>query len=77
MSTTFMTDIDVNNNVTSYQEHIEAYKHMGKKDLELNFDRFVALLQNDDLSRDNQDVLCDLLDVIAHELYVRVNKKLH
>lgn len=52
-------------------------KRMNKSQLETNFDLNVAKLE---IFRDDNkalELICNVLDAIAHELYTRVNHKLH
>jgi hypothetical protein len=61
----------------SMQDVLNSFRHMNKKDLEINFDLNVARLEVHKENDNNAAIICDILDAIAHELYTRIGHKLH
>ena len=59
------------------QDMYKSFKTMNKKELEANFDLQVVRLEI--FKEDNKltELICDILDAIAHELYTRINHHLH
>jgi translation elongation factor EF-1beta len=61
----------------SVKETLKAYKTMNKKELEVNFDIKVTELEIYKDDDKYSELLCLAIDAIAHELYTRINNKLH